>query len=202
MNSRNCKPPPLQAVFLPFPRGTQGPWAWARERRAVAWLGTPQRGRQGGDETVSRHQEASRQRSATMDQMERDLTGLRPVLYNHTQTDQKNSLKMQVAKGMNSQKRDAQRNYSGKVTKLNHNNERTLSTPAAKSFQSCPALCNPRDGSPAGSPVPGILQARTLAWVAISFSRANVQKRVLIRFQNLWPKFPKSERNHSGQVSA
>ena len=40
----------------------------------------------------------------------------------------------------------------------------------AKSLQSCPTLCDPRDGSPPGSPVPGILQARTLDWVAISFS--------------------------------
>ena len=43
---------------------------------------------------------------------------------------------------------------------------------AAKSLQSCPTLCNPIDGSPAGSPVPGILQARTLEWAAISFSNA------------------------------
>ena len=42
----------------------------------------------------------------------------------------------------------------------------------AKSLQSCPTLCDPRDGSPPGSPVPGILQARTLEWVAISFSNA------------------------------
>ena len=42
----------------------------------------------------------------------------------------------------------------------------------AKSLQSCPTLCNPTDGSPPGSPVPGILQARTLEWVAISFSKA------------------------------
>ena len=40
----------------------------------------------------------------------------------------------------------------------------------AKSLQSCPALCDPRDGSPPGSPFPGILKARTLEWVAISFS--------------------------------
>ena len=40
---------------------------------------------------------------------------------------------------------------------------------AAKSLQSCPTLCDPRDGSPSGSPVPGILQARTLEWVAIAF---------------------------------
>ena len=43
---------------------------------------------------------------------------------------------------------------------------------AAKSIQSYPTLCNPIDGSPPGSPVPGILQARTLEWVAISFSSA------------------------------
>ena len=40
---------------------------------------------------------------------------------------------------------------------------------AAKSLQSCPTLCDPIDGSPSGSAVPGILQARTLEWVAISF---------------------------------
>jgi len=43
---------------------------------------------------------------------------------------------------------------------------------AAKSLQSCPTLCNPRDGSPPGSPVLGILQASTLEWVAIFFSNA------------------------------
>ena len=43
---------------------------------------------------------------------------------------------------------------------------------AAKSLQSCPTLCDPTDGSPPGSPVPGILQARTLEWVATSFSKA------------------------------
>ena len=43
---------------------------------------------------------------------------------------------------------------------------------AAKSLQSCPTLCHPTDGSPPGSAVPGILQARTLEWVAISFSNA------------------------------
>ena len=43
---------------------------------------------------------------------------------------------------------------------------------AAKSLQSCPTLCDPIDGSPPGSPIPGILQASTLEWVAISFSNA------------------------------
>ena len=43
---------------------------------------------------------------------------------------------------------------------------------AAKSLQSCPTLCDPIDGSPPGSPIPGILQAKTLEWVAISLSNA------------------------------
>ena len=43
---------------------------------------------------------------------------------------------------------------------------------AAKSLQLCPTLCDPIDSSPPGSPIPGILQARTLEWVAISFSNA------------------------------
>ena len=47
-----------------------------------------------------------------------------------------------------------------------------LAAAAARSLQSCPTLCDPRDGSPPGSPVPGILQARTLEWFAISFSSA------------------------------
>ena len=48
----------------------------------------------------------------------------------------------------------------------------TVAAAAAKSLQSCLTLCDPIDGSPPGSPVPGILQARTLEWVAISFSNA------------------------------
>ena len=47
-----------------------------------------------------------------------------------------------------------------------------LTAAAAKSLQSCPTLCDPIDGSPLGSPVSGILQARTLEWVAISFSNS------------------------------
>ena len=49
---------------------------------------------------------------------------------------------------------------------------RTAAAAAAKSLQSCLTLCDPIDGSPPGSPVPGIIQARTLEWVAISFSNA------------------------------
>ena len=48
----------------------------------------------------------------------------------------------------------------------------SLAAAAAKSLQSCPTLCDPIDDSPPGSPVPGILQARTLEWVAISFFNA------------------------------
>ena len=57
---------------------------------------------------------------------------------------------------------------------------------AAKSLQSCPTLCESIDGSPPGSPIPGILQARTLEWVAISFSNAwkwKVKVKLLSRVQ-------------------
>ena len=47
----------------------------------------------------------------------------------------------------------------------------TAAAAAAKSLQSCPTLCDPRDGSPPASPVPGILQVRALEWVAMAFSR-------------------------------
>ena len=59
-------------------------------------------------------------------------------------------------------------------TRYNILNSGSLAAAAAKSLQSCPTLCDPRDGSPSGSPVPGILQARTMEWAAISFS--NVSK--------------------------
>ena len=51
-----------------------------------------------------------------------------------------------------------------------------LVVPAAKSLQSCLTLCDPIDSSPPGSPVPGILQARTLEWVAFSFSKLSLVK--------------------------
>ena len=54
----------------------------------------------------------------------------------------------------------------------NHNMVAAAAAAAAKSLQSCPTLCDPIDGSLPGFPVPGILQARTLEWVAISFSNA------------------------------
>ena len=57
---------------------------------------------------------------------------------------------------------------------------------AAKSIQSCPTLCDPRDGSPPGSPVPGILQARTLEWVVISFSNAWKWKVKVKSFSRVW----------------
>ena len=62
----------------------------------------------------------------------------------------------------------------------------TTAAAAAKSRQSCPTLCNSTDGSPTGSTVPGILQARTLEWVAISFSNAwkwKVKVKLLSRVQ-------------------
>ena len=58
--------------------------------------------------------------------------------------------------------------FVGKVMSLLFN----ILSAAAKSLQSCPTMCDPIDSSPPGSPVPGILQSRTLEWVAISFSNA------------------------------
>ena len=65
--------------------------------------------------------------------------------------------------------------YSGLHTHTQHPHTRsayTAASAAAASLQLCLTLCDPIDGSPPGSPVPGILQARTLEWVAISFSNA------------------------------
>ena len=63
---------------------------------------------------------------------------------------------------------------SSRVGKCSHwaTSSRPAAAAAAESLQSCLTLCDPIDGSPPGSPVPGILQARTLEWVAISFSHA------------------------------
>ena len=61
-----------------------------------------------------------------------------------------------------------------------------LSAAAAKSLQSCLTLCDPIDGSPPGSPIPGILQARTLEWVAISFSNAWKWKVKVMLLSRVW----------------
>ena len=62
--------------------------------------------------------------------------------------------------------------YSSQVCVISKHTLKHEVAAAAKSLQSCPTLCNPTDGSPPGSSVPGILEARTLEWVAISFSNA------------------------------
>ena len=62
----------------------------------------------------------------------------------------------------------------------------TAAVAAAKSLQSCPTLCDPIDDSPPGSSVPGILQARTLEWVAISFSNAWMHAKSLQSCPTLW----------------
>ena len=69
---------------------------------------------------------------------------------------------------------------------------------AAKSLQSCPTLCNPIDGNPPGSAIPGIFQARTLEWVAISFSKGNKK----IHLTELYPcaVCPGMVRAISGQI--
>ena len=64
--------------------------------------------------------------------------------------------------------------------------QRSIAAAAAKSLQSCPTLCDPIDGSPPGSPVPGILQARTLELVAISFSNAWKWKVKLKSLSHVW----------------
>ena len=61
-----------------------------------------------------------------------------------------------------------------------------LAAAAAKSLQLCPTLCDSIDGSPPGSPVPGILQARTLEWVAISFSKAWKWKVKVKSLSHVW----------------
>ena len=73
--------------------------------------------------------------------------------------------------------------------KLNRNKQHAAAAAAAaaKSLQSCPTLCDPIDSSPPGSPIPGILQARTLEWVDISFSNSwkwKVKGKLLSR---VWP---------------
>ena len=72
-----------------------------------------------------------------------------------------------------------------RMLKLLHN-----CTHLAKSLQSCPTLCNPTDSSPPGSPVPGILQARTLEWVTISFSNACKWKVKVKSLSHVWLWWP------------
>ena len=71
--------------------------------------------------------------------------------------------------------------YKGNISTL------TPAAAAAKSLQLCPTLCDPIDGSPPGSPVPGILQARTLEWVAIPFSSAWKWKVKMKWLSPVWP---------------
>ena len=68
---------------------------------------------------------------------------------------------------------DEARAYYTKWSKLEREKQVSYAAAAAKLLQLCPTLCDPMDGSPPGSAVPGILQARTLEWVAISFSKVS-----------------------------
>ena len=84
------------------------------------------------------------------------------------------------------------KNWVRKISSWKHLSEDcpasfSLSTAAAKSLQSCPTLCDPIDSSPPDSPVPGILQARTLEWVAISFSNACKWKVKVKSLSHVWP---------------
>ena len=85
---------------------------------------------------------------------------------------------------------------SSSLFSISHSNKMLLSTDpklcwaaaaaAAKSLQSCPTLCGPMHSSPPGSPVPGILQARTLEWAAISFSNAWKWKVIVKSLSHVW----------------
>ena len=75
----------------------------------------------------------------------------------------------------------------GRIVTVWHQDSNWLAAAAAaKSLQSCPTLCDPTDGRPPGSPVPGILQARTLEWVAISFSNAWQWKGKVQSLSHVW----------------
>ena len=77
------------------------------------------------------------------------------------------------------------RSWNLSVVNLGHLTE--TAPAAAKLLQSCPTMCDPIDGSPPGSPVPGILQARTLEWVAISFSNTWKWKVKVKSLSHVWP---------------
>ena len=69
-------------------------------------------------------------------------------------------------------KKSVKKSFRTQISEIKWCNTKNIptATATAKSLQSCPTLCDPIDGSPPGSPVPGILQARALEWVAMSFS--------------------------------
>ena len=77
--------------------------------------------------------------------------------------------------------------HHGIISTICHSAATAAAAAAAKSLQSCPTLCNPIDGSPPGSPVPGILQVRTLEWVGISFSNAWKWKEKVKSLSRVWP---------------
>ena len=89
------------------------------------------------------------------------------------------------------QKDESYFNFQKRVVKIigsifHHGNIETFTAAAAKSLQLCPTLCDPIDDSPPGAPIPGILQARTLEWVAISFSNAWKWKVKAKSFSHVW----------------
>ena len=67
-----------------------------------------------------------------------------------------------------------------------HTHTQRNTAAAAKSLQSCPTLCDPIDGSPPGSPIPGILQARVLEWGAIAFSYSAIKENEIMPFAGTW----------------
>ena len=86
------------------------------------------------------------------------------------------------------EKRECPCTVGGNVNWYSHYGRRytAAAAAAAKLLQLCPTLCDPRDGSPPGSPIPGIIQARTLEWVAISFSNAWKWKEKVKSLSRVW----------------
>ena len=82
----------------------------------------------------------------------------------------------QINAGKRVVKREPSYTFCGNVNRCTHHRGQYAMLCYAKSLQSCPTLCDPIDGSLPGSPIPGILQARTLEWVAISFPNASKWK--------------------------
>ena len=103
------------------------------------------------------------QRNANQTTMRYHFTLVRMLLSKSLQT---------INAGEGVEKRERSYTVDGNVNWYSHCGRQYAAAAAAKSLQSCPTLCDPIDGSPPGSPVPGILQARTLEWLAISFSNA------------------------------
>ena len=114
------------------------------------------------------------------------------ILWGHhhpnTKTRQRQHTKTKLQANITDEHRckNCQQNFSKWNSAVHQKAHTPWSAAAAKSLQSCLTLCDPIDGSPPGSPIPGILQARTLEWVAISFSNAWKWKEKVKLLSHVW----------------